>query len=205
MAAVPLWALPSSAFAWGWATHLLLGEQLLPRWARGDTSHPLKVPIAPRTLSEYGKLDRCTSLSSLSAALADELDERGHRASLPRQTERRWRPSEVPDRLARDVSARCRVGSSLRRVRQTGRPRPFKARSARFRHLPPHRPKHRFAPRSAKKGELAEVSLETGRSERGCSRSVPGRPPTTVTARRHAWVAKVLKARSAQSKLRRVR
>jgi hypothetical protein len=27
-----------------------------------------------------------------------------------------------------------------------------------------------------RKGELAEVSLETGRSERGFSRSVPGRP-----------------------------
>jgi hypothetical protein len=177
MAAVPLWALPSSAFAWGWATHLLLGEQLLPRWATGDTSHPLKVPIAPRTLSEYGKLDRCTSLSSLSAALADELDERGHRASLPRQTENDdGALLRCPIAWLGTCRRGAEWGSLLRRVRQTGRPRPFKARSARFRHLPPHRPKHRFAPRSAKKGELAEVSLETGRSERGFSRSVPGRP-----------------------------
>ena len=71
-----------SAFAWGWSVHLLLGEHPLPQRATRESSHRLKVPIAPRTLSEYGKIDGCTQLGSLSAPLAEELDERGHRVTL---------------------------------------------------------------------------------------------------------------------------
>ena len=65
-----------------WSTHLLLGEQPFPQCATRDSPHRLKVPFALRTLSEYGELDGCTPLGSLSAPLAAELYERGHRASL---------------------------------------------------------------------------------------------------------------------------
>ena len=65
-----------------WSAHLLLGEHPVPQRATRESSHRLKVPMTLRTLSEYGELDGCTPLGSLSAPLAEELDERGHRASL---------------------------------------------------------------------------------------------------------------------------
>jgi hypothetical protein len=74
-----------AAFAYGWPTHLLLAEHALAQRSTRNDSHRLKVPIAVRTLSEYGELDGCASLSPVSAPLAGELDERGHGSSLPRR------------------------------------------------------------------------------------------------------------------------
>jgi hypothetical protein len=97
-----------AAFACGWSAHLLLGEQPLAQRAMGNDAHRLKLPLACRALSEYGELDGCGSLDSLSAALALELDQRGHRLRLPRRRRRR---------RGRHASRRCGNGSGGSRKR----------------------------------------------------------------------------------------
>jgi len=96
------------AFAWGCSAHLLLGEHPVSQRATGESAHRLKVSIALRTLSEYGKIDGCTQLGSLSAPLAEELDEWGHRATLAG-------PRDVPS-----LSAEGRQRAAKRRESRLG-------------------------------------------------------------------------------------
>src|SRR5215210_6872590 len=102
------------AFAWGCSAHLLLGEHPVSQRATGESAHRLKVTLALRTLSEYGKIDGCTQLGSLYAPLAEELDEWGHRATLAG-------PRDVPS-LSAEGRRRAAGGQETRKPPRLKRP-----------------------------------------------------------------------------------